>query len=141
MIGELVGTFAAPLSGLLAITSGDTVAGPGPVVKFVVFATTALPSASVTPLIAMVICVLAGNGICGAIVTMVPVESNDMLDGTSVCPPPVILMVEPVTEIGFTTLLKTTRIVAFTPTFSVPFCGATAITVGAVESLAVPVVK
>src|SRR5258707_4797677 len=136
MIGELVGTFAAPLSGLLAITSGATVSGPGPVVKFVVFATAALASASVTPLIAMVICVLAGNCICGAIVTMVPVESNDMLDGTSVCPPPVILMVEPVTEIGFTTLLKVTTTRALTPTPVVAFGGPTETTAGAVGSLA-----
>src|SRR5580693_4360565 len=97
MIGELVGTLAAPLSGLLTTTNGAAVSGPAPVVKFVVFATTLLPSASVTPLMAIVICVLAGNGISGAIVTMVPVASNEMLDGTSVCPPPVIFMVKPVT--------------------------------------------
>src|SRR5882762_8492312 len=125
MIGELVGTFVAPLSGLLAITNGADVSGPGPVVKFVVFTMTALPSASVTPLMAIVICVLAGNGICGAIVTIVPVESNEMLDGTSVCPPPVILMVEPVTEIGSTTLLKTTTTRALTPTPVVAFGGPT----------------
>ena len=64
-----------------------------------------------------------------------------MLDGTSVTPPPLNWIVLPVTVMGFTTLLKTTRRPALVPIFFARLGGARDWTVSAALSLVEPVVK
>ncbi len=93
----------SPYCQLANMTVGLVRTGPGPVVKWVVCAVTALPSGSVTPLIVKAIRVFAGNGASGVMVAIVnafvPVLKL-MLAGTTVWPPPLIVTVEAFTVIG-----------------------------------------
>ena len=64
-MATFTGTLPAPLAGLELTTTGEAVAGPGPVVKWVVEVGTVLPARSFTPVTVSVITVLLGITPCG----------------------------------------------------------------------------
>jgi len=78
----LVGTFVAWYAGEYETIVGGTVSATEPVVNVVDCVATEFPATSCTPLIVILIEVLAGNGSTGVKVTYVFVESNVIDVGT-----------------------------------------------------------
>src|SRR5438128_1677176 len=140
-IAAFTGTALAPLPGVVLTTVGVTTAAVPLVVKWLVKAGTTLPALSCTPLTVSVIGVLGGSTPCGVICTVWFPLLKLIASGLAVSPPPLSWIVAPVTVSGSIGALNTRRTCALTGTFISPSAGLTAVTVGAVVTALVPVVK
>src|SRR5207244_13615814 len=140
-IAAFTGPPLAPSVGVALTTLGDVTAALPLVVKWLVKAGTTLPALSCTPLTISVIGVLGGSTPCGVICTVWFPLLKLMASGAAVSPPPLSWIVARVTVSGSIGALKPTRTCAFTGTFVSPSAGLTTVTVGAVVTTLVPVVK
>ena len=135
----LTGTAVWPENGLTKAIWGASVSTSGPVWNVDWNGVTLRPERSSTPAIAIVIVVLAGSGCTGVTVTSESVGLKLRLAGTATNPGAVTATVAPLTVSGLIGSLKRTRMRAFVPRSTLPAGGVTAVTVGAVVSVAVPV--